>query len=191
MRREGLESRSGRYRGSRATPVASHLAPSAQLASDEHQGDQERASLHSRQRVSLGFSEGPFLSVKLQVCQSGSGPPSPSASWSPPVAPGCKRLPWEHPHPCGERTAFRFSSRLTLDACIMETAPRDPSPELPGAQGDRIGMGGQCFANVQPASPQGPPFPGWRGWCSGALMSPLLHAAARRLARSPSWPARR
>lgn len=53
-------------------PVASHLAPSAQLASEEHQGgDQECASLRSRQRVSLGFSEGPFLSVKLQVCRSG------------------------------------------------------------------------------------------------------------------------
>lgn len=48
MRREGLESRSGRYRDSRVTPVASHLALSAQLASEEHHGEaKERVPLHS------------------------------------------------------------------------------------------------------------------------------------------------
>lgn len=73
------------------------------------------------------------------------------------MAPGSKLLPWEHPAPLGERTGFHFSSCLTLDSCIMETASRNPLPELPSAQGDSIGIGRQCRVNVQPASPQGPP----------------------------------
>lgn len=107
---------------------------------------------------SLGCPEDPFISVKLQVCHGGrcrcQGPQLASShEHRVQVA-----APGSVPSPLGADNWLQLPApSLTLDAYIMETASRNPLPELPGSQGDTDQLSRQHTGNRAETLPRDPP----------------------------------